>query len=101
LADQRAHVNAPDTLALIGWTFRDQLIAAVEQEIDKRADDKAALTDEQRAGRLAELSGAILQSERVEVALIEQAGGDVTYRRDTDPRALFGLAGNLPAPDKR
>ena len=43
-----------DTFAAFAWLFKDQLVAAVEREVDAVADDKHALTDEQRAQRLRE-----------------------------------------------
>jgi hypothetical protein len=87
-------VALPDTLALIAWLHRDTLIAALDREIDEVADDKAALTLEQRRKAEAEILADMLATEREECALIEIAqtqGTAIDYRTDCDPRAILGI----------
>ena len=88
-------VTTPDTLALIAWLAKDELIAALSAEIDARADDGAALTDEQRGERLAEIEIDMLAAERDEEALVEmahRAGTPVDRRPDASPLAVLGVA---------
>jgi hypothetical protein len=94
-----APVTGPDTLALFAWMHRDELIARLHAEAEALADDGAALSDVERAGREHELRARILEGERIECALIAQAAGDApAYRPQTDPRALLALSDELPAP---
>jgi hypothetical protein len=86
--------EVPDTLALFCFLHRDLLIAKLQAEIIELADDASALDDDQRRRREAELSAEILQCERLEEALIEQAeaeGKIIPGREDADPRALLGV----------
>jgi hypothetical protein len=88
-------VTTPDTLALLAWLAKDELVAALTAEIDARADDGAALTHEQRADRLAEIDIDLLNVERDEEALVEmahRAGTPVDRRPDASPLAVLGLA---------
>jgi hypothetical protein len=78
-----------DSLSLMAWVFKDQVIAALEAEIDRRSDDKNALTDEDRAAAIEETAEALLDAERLDVALTEAVG--VPYRGDHNPRALLGI----------
>ena len=96
-----ATVAVVDTLGLAAFLHADALKAAVVAEIDRRADDEAALSDEQRATRLADLATAQLAMERQEEAAVEAAaaaGFTVERRPDADPRAVLGLADSAPAP---
>jgi hypothetical protein len=81
--------RSTDALALLAWLAKDELLEAIEAEIDQRADDANALTPAQRKKREAELADAILAVERDEAALVEQGGGE--HRPDLDPRALLGV----------
>jgi hypothetical protein len=86
---------------VLAWLERDRLIAALDHDIDAIADDGAALSDDDRAARLADLAGRALDLERREEELICLAANDgiVIHRRPAaDPRAVLGLAGDLPAP---
>ncbi|MER8745847.1 hypothetical protein NKH54_22585 [Mesorhizobium sp. M1004] len=92
LATSRVAVTSPDALGLIAWAFRDKLISLLDAEIDAFADDKAALSDEQRDTMIAKLSADLLAAERAEVALVTSAGVD--HRADVvDVRALLGIVG--------
>jgi hypothetical protein len=98
LADGRGFAgwHQTDATALLLWMFRDEFIAAIENEIDQLKDDEHALTDEQRAQQLAEIAADILANERDEEALIRMAEGEVTLaiprRVDANPLAVLGLA---------
>jgi hypothetical protein len=90
-----------DSVGLVCWLFRDVLVAKVEAEVDAAADDKHAMTPEQRVQRERDLAGQILAAERLEEAAIEAAAADgieLQRRGDADPRAMLQLAGTLPAP---
>ncbi|MBR0870041.1 hypothetical protein JQ633_06710 [Bradyrhizobium tropiciagri] len=83
-----------DAVGLVAWLFRDQLVAALEREIDAAADDAAALTREQREVQEAAVLQDILAIERREVALIfvaEAQGTIIDFRPDTSPQALLGV----------
>jgi hypothetical protein len=85
-----------NNLAFMAWVFGPAIQKAVEAEIDNCADDKAALTDQQRSRRVSELSAELLTLERAEVDFTDMVGGE--HRPDVDPRALLRLSGDLPAP---
>jgi hypothetical protein len=89
----------PDPVAIAAWLDPQAFTARLEAEIDAAADDARALDDETRATRTAELQAAILETEREECALMELAaaeGVDAIWRNDVDPRAVLGLASELP-----
>jgi hypothetical protein len=93
---QAAHV---DPVALVAWLFPDRLAERLEAEVDALADDSAALTDEERAAREAELRAQLLELERAEEVLVELAerdGTQVARRPDADPRAVLHLSSDLP-----
>jgi hypothetical protein len=95
--------TAQNGIGVLAWMFRDQLIAAVEREIDEVSDDKIALTDQQRATALAEVDRDLLHCEREEEHLIRRAdaeGLSLARRRDADARAVLGLADSMPAPER-
>lgn len=84
----------PDALALTVWLHKDALIKKLDAAIDAEADDAAALGDEQRKEREAELLADTLATEREEAALIwkGQADGlDVEHRLKCSPLAVLGL----------
>lgn len=90
-----------DALALTAWFQREELLAAVNREIDRQANDNAALNDQQRATALAETRAALLLAERQEEWLIEKAaltGTTIFRRRDADARAILGLSDECPPP---
>jgi hypothetical protein len=83
-----------DVVALMAFLHKPTLIAALDREIDAEADDKAALTHEQRQEREAVALADLLDIERQEASLtwsaIEQ-GLPIEFRADCDPRALLGV----------
>ncbi|MFD1983534.1 hypothetical protein ACFSOZ_12725 [Mesorhizobium newzealandense] len=92
----RANAEGPNTLALFAWLHRDALLAALDKEIAEVADDGAALDDETRGKKLAQITDALLDAERGECALIDADGDTATYRSDTDPRAMLAITGPAP-----
>jgi hypothetical protein len=93
-----------DSLALVAWLHRDSLIAALEREVDAKADDASALTDDERTERRAAAAAALLAEERLEEALIvaiEGKGLPALRRVDADPRAILGLSDSAPEPKRR
>jgi hypothetical protein len=90
-----------NTVGLIAWLFRDRLAEMIEREIDELADDKHALDPQQRTERERDLVAQVLETERLEEAMIEAAAADgleIGRRPDADPRAVLQLSGGLPAP---
>lgn len=89
----------PDWGSLALWALKDQILAAVDAEIDLRGDDEHALGSEERAEREQVLLAELLALERAEEAAIEAAEAEglaIARRPDSDPRAVFGLADALP-----
>jgi hypothetical protein len=92
--DGHAIAELPNTLALMLWLFKDHVIAALNREVDQISDDKAALSDEERALQENALLESILDAERAEEALIQIAeaeGMEVGRRRDADPSAVLNI----------
>lgn len=83
-----------DVQAVLAWLHRDALIAAVEAEIDAIADDENAMTDRQRAEKLAEIAADLLATEHEEARLIEAAAAEgviISPRKDIAPAAVLGV----------
>src|SRR5262249_46406491 len=81
-----ASTETVDVLGLLYWVMRDQIIAKIEREIDAAADDKAALSPEDRERLEAQIMADTLIIERAECSVIwhAEARGDVIdFRRDT------------------
>ncbi len=95
--------RATDSFALTAWMFHDRLAEMTLREIDARSDDGAALDQQQRDARHADVARRLLAAERILEAAIEAAGpSGVRHRtRDQDPRAVLGLADDAPAPKVR
>ncbi|MER8574566.1 hypothetical protein NKG99_24220 [Mesorhizobium sp. M1409] len=89
----RAHIVAksPDALGLLAWAFKDQLIAALDAEIDKTSNDTGALSEDERNTKITQLTADLLAAERAEVQLVDAAGLD--HRQDVDARALLSIDG--------
>lgn len=90
-----------DAAALFAWLNRDQLIAAINAEIDRFADDGAALTTALRAEKIKAAKAAAFTEERIEEALIvlgAEQGLVIPRRSDADPRAILSLSDNMPEP---
>ncbi|MEZ2144933.1 hypothetical protein AAE026_21975 [Bradyrhizobium sp. DN5] len=94
------YVELPNTLEVVFWLHRDELIASMERAVDEIADDQSALTEEQRRDAEAEIHVDLLAVEREECALVEIAqsqGLPADYRVDCDVRAILGFEW-VPAP---
>jgi hypothetical protein len=76
-----------NAVGLVAWLMKPQLIAALEDEIDRLSNDAASLTDEARAAALASGADELLQLERIEAQLVEISGA--IPRADCDPRAVL------------
>ncbi len=66
----------------------------LEAAIEEESDDSAALTDEQRAEKIAQIDGDLLAVERQEaeaVWLAQRQGLGVEHRPDISTLALLGL----------
>jgi hypothetical protein len=86
---------AIDVEGLLCWLFKDQLIAAVEREIDEAADDSKALDATTRKSMRADLAAELFAAESQEEAIIsaaEAVGRTFDRRADADVRAVLGLA---------
>ena len=80
-----------------GWTPIG-LIAALEAEIDRLADDEHALAPEERQAQERQLRAELLAAERLEEAAVMQAkddGVEILRRPAADPRAVLGLADHV------
>jgi hypothetical protein len=98
-----ASIDLLNPVAAMAWLFRDQIVAALDLQIDSLADDQNALTQQQRAEKESEIGRDILFVEREEEALIRIASGKgmaILRRVDADPRAVLGLADFMPAPKR-
>lgn len=87
-------VELPNTLGVVFWLHRDELIAAMEREVDEIADDANALSEEERQEAETQILGDMLAAEREECKLIEIAhsqGLPAEYRNDCNPLAILGI----------
>ena len=94
-----ANVHIPDARGLMAWLHMDEMIAALEVEIDAVADDGQAIPAAEREARLEQIAKDKLHAERREEAVIEaaaDAGTALERRPDADPRAVLGIADNPP-----
>jgi hypothetical protein len=92
--------EAVDVVGMLAFLHKDALIAALDAEIDSEADDKAALSHEQRQKQEAEVMGDLLAVERDEAALVWQAqaqGLPVEHRADCSPQAILQVQLVTPA----
>lgn len=80
-----------DMLALVAWLNKDLLLKRLDDQLAEASDDGRALSREQRAKKLAQLDGAILELERQEAAMVTDAG--LPPRGDMDVRAAIGCDG--------
>ena len=89
-----AFSEIPDSLGLVCWLFRDQLLAKVNAELDEAADDKTALSQEQREQMGAQIITDMLAVERSECSLIwavDAEGTVIDFRATTTPEAVLGI----------
>jgi hypothetical protein len=83
-----------DALGVMCWLFKEQMLAKINAGLDEVADDKAALSQQQREEMEAQISSDMLAIERAECALIwhAEANGEVIdFRSDTSPMAVLGV----------
>jgi hypothetical protein len=59
-----AFIETTDTLGLLCWLFKDQLLSKISAGLDDVADDKAALSQQQREEMEAQISSDMLAIER-------------------------------------
>ena len=81
-----------NSAALLAWLHKPALIAALDREIDAEADDKSALSHEEREKREAEVMGDLLEIERDEAGLIwlaQEQQLPAEFRPDCSPIAIL------------
>ena len=72
-----------------------------KQQIDAVADDANSLTEQERAEQIGEIDRDRLAVQREEehwIGAAVDAGMTMLRRPDADPRAVLGLADDMPAP---
>lgn len=82
-----------DTLALLVWTNKAAIIAALDAEIERAGDDKSALNAAAKAARVAECEASLLRLQREAESLIcafEDQGGQIK-RSCADPLVLLAI----------
>jgi hypothetical protein len=90
-----------DGFSLACWLHEDEVIAALDREIDARARDDKAMTAGQKAERLVALAAELLAVERDEEAFLRMAVAQdlpVERRPDADPRAVLQIDVAEPVP---
>ena len=90
-----AFAQVLDTAAVFAWLHRDALLAAIDKEVMACADDKAALPDDEREVRLAQVEADMLATERDEAELVMAAqaqGLSCDHRPDCNPLAILSCA---------
>lgn len=90
---------APAAIRALAWAQPDVLLKALYRDIDRDADDANALTADERHKQLTTIAADRLACEIEEESLIEQlraTGAAIARRPDADPRAVLGLASDLP-----
>jgi hypothetical protein len=84
-----------DFLGVLCWLLRDQMLAKINAGLYEAADDKAALSQEQREIHLSEIERDRLMTERQETCIVwsMMAAGDssIEHRADADVRAVLGI----------
>ena len=83
-----------DPVAVVAWLFRDALIKRLDAEIDSEADDKAALSPDDRQRKEAVVLSDLLAIERQEAEMVWRGQNEmlpVEHRADADPRAILGV----------
>jgi hypothetical protein len=89
--DKLVHANMSAALA---WLFPGQLLSRLEEEIDSRANDAEAISSVEKERIAAETPAKIMDLERIEEALVEQAlsaGFGVARRANAHPAAILGI----------
>jgi hypothetical protein len=83
-----------DVLALLAWLAPEQILAALEREIEQQPTPGGALSANDRKQKIAELEAALDRFERAETAIVEKANGgglSVLPRPDISPAAFLGV----------
>ena len=97
-----AFSETPDSLGLVAWLFKRELIAKVTAEIGLVARDGEALDEQQRAAQETTLLEQMMDCERAECSLIWAAecrdATIIDFRRTTTAAALLGLRSVVVAP---
>lgn len=94
-------VSFTDTLALMCWLCRDQMVERMTALVAEQHDDELSLSTDERRDRLADLDRRLLEVERTEAGLLDMAaeqGAPMLPREDMDIRALLNLSSDLPKP---
>lgn len=92
-------VGVTDPVSFQCWIDPAAVVAALARDLAEIADDSRAITKEERELLEQEISAKILHAERTEETMVEAALAEhlEVYRRpDADPRAILGLADDLP-----
>jgi hypothetical protein len=87
-----AYGEIVNPVAVVAWLFKDQMIAALDREIASEADDKTAISPDDRQRKEAVLLGDLLAVERDESFFVWMAMSQnmpVEFRADADPRAIL------------
>jgi hypothetical protein len=95
-----SYTSAPDVYGFLAWLHGDAIKAQMAKDLRELADDEGAMSDAQKAQRIAELEAEILDLERTEEAIIEELekSGPIQRRDDASIFAVLGLkAVDLPA----
>ena len=87
-------VDTENVLGLVCWAFGPELKAKISAELTKLADDRRALSEQQRQSMAAQIGEEMLALERRECALM--AAGDargeiIDHRPDVSPAALLAV----------
>ncbi len=86
-------------MAVAVWANRDQIIERVCAEIAEHEDPEYALSDEDRAAKLAALAEQMLEAERKVAALIWRDGEHMAWPSEIDVRAIISVVGPEPRQD--
>jgi len=78
-----------DTVGLLAWLFKDQMLARIGEAIDAEAEDKIALSHEQRAEQLATIASDRQAVEFDETQLLWAGFGTTEARADMTPTAYL------------
>lgn len=89
----------PFPVAIMAWLHQDEIVAKLHAEIDAVADEAAALSAEERGGRVARITASILAEERVLAEIVWRDKAHDLWPADIDPRAALGVDGPAPRQD--
>jgi hypothetical protein len=90
--------SSMDIVGLFFLIHGDDLLAWLDAKVDALAEDRIALSSEDRQSQERKLLAEILDIEREEERLIEEleTSASIQRRDNADPRAVLGLSGDLP-----